>query len=64
VALVVFDQRGTARGWKFEFDKVKEEQKKQKDDIDRLKFSSKDLFLKLELKHLSGLIPTNRSWSN
>jgi hypothetical protein len=42
-------------GWKFEFDKVKEEQKKQKDDIDRLKFLIEGFVSDAELMHLRRL---------
>jgi hypothetical protein len=42
-------------GWKFEFDQVKEEQQKQRDDIERLKFLIEGFVSEDELKHLKRL---------
>jgi hypothetical protein len=42
-------------GWKFEFDKVKEEQRRQWDEIDRLKFLIEGFVSEDELMHLRKL---------
>ena len=42
-------------GWKFEFDQVKEEQIKQKADIDRLNFLIEGFVTEAELRHLKKL---------
>src|SRR5438093_1539577 len=42
-------------GWKFQFDQVKEEQQKQRDEIERLKFLMEELVSEDELKHLKRL---------
>jgi hypothetical protein len=42
-------------GWKFQFDQVKEEQQKQRDDIERLKFLIEGFVSDDELKHLKRL---------
>jgi hypothetical protein len=42
-------------GWKFQFDQVREEQQKQKDEIERLKFLIEGFVSVDELKHLERL---------
>ena len=42
-------------GWKFQFDQVKEEQQKQRDEIERLKFLIEEFLSEDELKHLKKL---------
>src|SRR6266704_4959350 len=42
-------------GWKFQFDQVREEQQKQKDEIERLKFLIEGFVSVDELKHLEKL---------
>ncbi len=42
-------------GWKFQFDQVREEQLKQKDEIERLKFLIEGFVSADELKHLERL---------
>jgi len=42
-------------GWKFQFDQVKEEQQKQREDIERLKFLIDGFVTEDELKHLHRL---------
>src|SRR5215207_4806755 len=46
-------------GWKFEFQQVKDEQKKQRDDLDRLKFLIEGFVSEDELEHLKRLDSTD-----